>query len=98
MYFMVLNSDWPILFLMGAAGAIIKDVLKDNKISLPFIDGKEIYLGCIGGIIIGAFAGYFVDNDPVTAFLGGYAGSQIIQGLVISTVKTKEEKEKQLKI
>ena len=95
---MILNTEWPILFLCGAAGAIIKDILKDNKISLPFIKGKDIYLGCIGGIIIGGFAGYFVDNDPVTAFLGGYAGSQIIQGLVISTIKTKAERDKQLDI
>jgi ABC-type xylose transport system permease subunit len=95
---MTLATDWAILFICGAFGAIIKDILKDNKISIPFVKGKQIYLGCVGGIIIGGFAGYFVDNDPVTAFLGGYAGSQIIQGLVISTAKTKAEKEKELKI
>lgn len=70
------------LFLFGAAGALIKDVLKDNRLKLPEVRGNALYLGCLGGMLIGGFAGYFVDHDPVTAFLGGYAGTQVIQGLV----------------
>lgn len=81
---MNLIDGWPILMLCGASGALVKDILKDNKISVPSIKNGFLYLGCIGGIILGAFAGYLVDNDPVTAFLGGYAGSQIIQSLVSS--------------
>lgn len=70
--------------LAGAGGALIKDILKDNKITLPKVKKGVLYLGCLGGMIIGSMAGYLVDNDPVTAFLGGYAGSQIIQSLVTS--------------
>jgi hypothetical protein len=79
---MNLIDGWPILIVCGASGAIIKDILKDNKIKLPCFKDGFLYLGCIGGMIIGAFAGYLVDNDPVTAFLGGYAGTQIITSLV----------------
>lgn len=83
---MVINPDFPILFLCGAAGAFVKDTLKDNKLQIPHIKDGFLYLGCIGGMVLGAIAGYMVDNDPMTAFLGGYAGSQIIQSLVSSKV------------
>ena len=79
---MVLQPDYLSLFICGAIGAITKDVLKDNKIKLPEFKAGELYLGCIGGMILGAIAGYLVDNDPVTAFLGGYSGKQIIESLV----------------
>ena len=81
---MHIDADWFILSTAGAAGAFVKDILKDNKISIPHIEEGYLYLGCIGGIVIGAIAGYYVDNDPMTAFLGGYAGSQIITSLVSS--------------
>lgn len=83
---MVLNPDWPILILAGVAGAFVKDTLKDNKLAIPHVKDGFLYLGFVGGMVLGAFAGYVVDNDPVTAFLGGYAGSQIIQSLVSSGV------------
>ena len=79
---MVLNPDWPILLFCGVAGAFVKDTLKDNKIQMPHFKEGYLYLGCIGGMILGGMAGYAVDNDPMTAFLGGYAGSQVIQSLV----------------
>jgi len=79
---MILAENWPILFACGALGAFVKDVLKDNKVSLPYFKGGYLYLGCIGGMVVGALAGYLVDNDPVTAFLGGYAGSEIIKSLI----------------
>ena len=79
--------------MCGAGGAIVKDILKDNKVILPKINNGSLYLGCVGGIILGAIAGYLVDNDPVTAFLGGYAGSQILQGLVNSKTFTQKKNE-----
>lgn len=85
---MIIQPEWPILLLAGALGALTKDVLKDNKLSIPHIKDGFLYLGCIGGIILGAMAGYLVDNDPVTAFLGGYAGSEIIKNLVNGRVST----------
>lgn len=88
---MVLQPNYLTLFICGAVGAFTKDVLKDNKLSLPHIKDGYIYLGCIGGIIIGALAGYLVDNDPVTAFLGGYAGSEIIKSLVSTKISVDTE-------
>jgi hypothetical protein len=39
-------------------------------------------------MVIGAVAGYLVDNDPVTAFLGGFSGTQIISTLVHSKISS----------
>ena len=86
---MMLLKDWYILLLAGGAGAFVKDVLKDNRLRLPHYNKGYLYLGCVGGIIIGGFAGYVVDNDPVTAFLGGYAGYQIIESLINNKDKEK---------
>jgi len=74
--------DTLILIIAGATGAFAKDIIKDNKVLLPKIEDGSILLGFVGGIIIGAAAGYIVDNDPITAFLAGYTGSQIIENLL----------------
>jgi hypothetical protein len=86
--FVVYQPEYLILLASGATGALVKDILKDNKLSLPHVKGEYLYLGCIGGMILGALAGYFVDNDPVTAFLGGYAGTEIIKNLVNGKIAT----------
>ena len=71
-----------IFFLAGAGGALIKDIVKDNKLCLPKIEDGNILLGFFGGVIIGAGVGYVVDGNPLTAFLGGFTGSQIIESLI----------------
>lgn len=71
-----------ILFLAGCAGALAKDVFKDNKLIMPKFEEGTLILGFIGGVIIGGFAGYVVDQDPMTAFLGGFAGYQILEALM----------------
>lgn len=73
-----------ILYLLGigALGALVKEIIEDNKISLPKFCNGEMSLGIIGGLIIGGVAGYFVDGNPITAFLAGYAGKSMIENLV----------------
>lgn len=67
---------------MGILGSITKEILVDNKIVLPKKINGELCLGFLGGITIGGIAGYLVDGNPITAFLGGYAGKSIIETLV----------------
>lgn len=76
-----------LLILAGAIGAFVKDVVVDNKLTLPKYDNGSIALGFLGGVIIGASVGYLVDQNPTTAFFSGYAGSQILESLVISNKK-----------
>jgi hypothetical protein len=73
--------EFLILALSGAAGALVKDVVKDNKIVLPKFSEGCVLLGFVGGVIIGAAVGYLVDQNPTTAFLSGYAGSQMLVAL-----------------
>ena len=81
---MVLIDGWQTLLFCGALGAFIKDIFSDCGLQLPSINNGFLNLGFLGGVIIGAIAGYVVDNDPMTAFLGGYAGTQIISSLIIA--------------
>lgn len=90
--------DNLILLVMGALGALVKDIFKDNCLVLPKVKEGKFYMGFLGGIIIGAIAGYVVDNDPITAFLGGYTGYQIIETLISQrdeTIKLRKKEEKE---
>jgi len=71
------------LFLAGACGALVKEIISDNKIVLPKkIDG-ELALGFLGSCFVGGVAGYLVDGNPVTAGLAGYAGLSAIENLLL---------------
>lgn len=75
------------LALAGGIGAIVKDVVKDNKIQMPKYKDGSVVLGCLGGIIIGMCVGYLVDQNPTTAFFSGYAGTQMLESLVLKNGK-----------
>jgi len=79
-----------IFFLVGAAGALAKDIIEDGKITLPRKVNNSLILGSLGGIIIGGTAGVIADNNLITAFATGYAGTSAIQN-ILSTTKPKKE-------
>lgn len=70
-----------LLFLAGAGGALIKELITDAGLTLPTIKNGTLYLGFIGGILIGAFAGYAIDGSYLTAAMGGFSGTAVIQAL-----------------
>ena len=77
--------DLPILnLLIGAAGAFVKLLMDDDGIAVPNFKEGKLYLGGISGIIIGAVTGCIANNNPLSAFLGGYAGTGLISNLVKS--------------
>jgi hypothetical protein len=71
-----------ILLLAGAFGALAKDCVQDNAIILPKLEDGIFKLGFIGAILVGAFVGFVVDHDPLTAALGGYVGISIIDNIL----------------
>jgi hypothetical protein len=70
------------LFLAGGVGAFIKEILEDNCIVLPSVKNGILNLGFFGGLVIGAFAGYAIDGSYLTAAMGGFSGTAVIQALV----------------
>ena len=74
---------------MGVCGALVKEILEDNKLILPRRVDGELCLGFLGGLLVGGFAGFAVDGNPITAFLGGYAGKSIIETLITQNAMAK---------
>jgi len=71
-----------LLAVAGGLGALVKDVVKDNKLMMPKYENGTIALGFVGGVVIGMAVGYLVDQNPTTAFFGGYAGTQMLESLI----------------
>ena len=82
--------DLPILnFSVGAIGAFTKLIMEEDGIIIPNFKEGKLYLGGISGILIGAITGCIANNNPLSAFLGGFAGTSLISTLVVSGVKDK---------
>ena len=78
----LLILEYSIIFIAGLCGAFTSDILKDNCLELPKKIGGKFFLGSIGGLIIGRFAGLAIDGSILTAFMGGFVGKNIILNLV----------------
>ena len=68
----------------GAFGSLAKDIVSDGSLRLPHIKDGQLVLGFIGGMVVGAFVGYVVDNSLLMAVLSGYVGTSAIQHLLPS--------------
>jgi len=68
--------------LAGAIGALVKDIIENNKIQLPKKTNSEILLGTVGGMLIGAFVGYVIDKSILSAALSGFVGISAIEKLL----------------
>jgi hypothetical protein len=66
----------------GALGAFAKDLVSDNCVEFPKLKDGVFNLGFIGGMLIGAFVGYAVDHNPLTALLSGYVGISVLDNLL----------------
>ena len=75
---MLIYISYSSIFLAGACGAFLSDILNDNSLELPKkIDG-QLFLGFIGGMLIGGAAGLAIDGSLATAFMGGFTGKEIL--------------------
>lgn len=83
--------------MIGAAGALIKDIIEDGCIIMPkFTDGK-LFLGFFGGVLIGGVSGYLVNGTLITAFLAGYTGKSVIENVIIKAETAKPGKDQGIK-
>lgn len=74
------------LLLMGAIGAMVKDILEDGSLKLPSIVRGKLFLGFVGSVLIGAIVGYLVDHSPLMAFFAGYTGFSTLSNLMPTTL------------
>ena len=79
------------LFLAGAIGALVKDIVEDNTIELPKKLDSKFYLGFIGAMLVGGFVGWAVDHSLLVAALSGYAGISAIENLLFKKSNLKLE-------
>jgi UDP-3-O-acyl-N-acetylglucosamine deacetylase len=70
------------LLIAGGLGALAKDLVSDNKIVIPKLCDGVFDLGFLGGMFVGAFVGYAVDHNPLTALLSGYVGISILDNIL----------------
>jgi hypothetical protein len=78
----------------GALGALVKDSLLDGYFQLPYVKDKKLFLGFIGGALVGAFVGMVIDGSFLTAVLGGYTGVGVIQHLLPADTKAVKKQKK----
>lgn len=69
-------------WLVGAIGALVRDLVEDRALDLPRIVNGKIFLGFIAGMIIGAFVGYVTDQNLLVSALAGYTGVSVIERLL----------------
>lgn len=76
----------------GFIGAVIKDGIKDGALVLPYKSDGKLYLGFIGGGLVGSFVGLVFDGNFLTALVSGYMGTSILANLGQSNSQTKTQK------
>lgn len=66
------------VFLIGALGALIKDISDDDGLQLPSLKNGKFYLGFLGGCLIGGVAGLLSGDSFIGALSGGFMGYSLI--------------------
>lgn len=66
----------------GAFGALTHEVVNKNSIRLPRIENGEVLLGVIGGMLVGAFVGIYIDGSFLTSMLSGFTGFAVATKLL----------------
>lgn len=82
------------LFLVGALGALVRDITDDDGLQLPTITQGKFYLGFLGGTLLGGVAGLLSGDSFLGALTAGFAGYSVIitalSGKMITTPKKQE--------
>lgn len=89
------------IFLAGAAGALCKDIFKDNEIEMPHWNGGKLGLGFLGGMIIGGASSIYTDGSLLVAFTAGFTGVAMLQAILDGksrTIQLKAKRRKKKKI
>jgi len=91
-----MTESFMILFLAGAIGALVKDIVQDNSLQMPKKSNGSFFLGFLGGMITGGAAGALIDGNPMTAFLAGYSGTSMIENLLTKKLEIVNQKKEEI--
>ncbi len=83
-------SLW-VFAVTGAIGALIADMIKDGYLEMPKLEDDKFYPGFLGGLLIGACVGYFVDQTLLSAFAWGYIGKQGLDFIIRKAFPAREK-------
>lgn len=90
----ITTNELVMVAIAGAFGSLVKDILVDGCIQIPEIKEKKLYLGFIGGALIGSFVGMMIDGSFLTALMAGYTGTSVVSKLVVpTTIEVTKEKD-----
>ncbi len=74
--------DGVLSLIAGALGAFVHEMIHDNTISLPKISDGELYLGVLGGMIVGGIVGHYMDGSFIAALSSGFMGKSLLPSLL----------------
>lgn len=80
-------------FLYGALGALVKDIVRDGCLQMPYFRDTKMFLGFLGSVVVGGSVGIIVDTNYIVSFMGGYTGYSIIEEILNRIQISKEIKE-----
>lgn len=66
------------LFIIGAGGALIRDITDDDGLQLPSINQGKFYAGFFGGALVGGVAGLLSGDSFIGALTAGFMGYSVI--------------------
>ena len=85
--------DGCLLFVAGAVGSLVRQLVADNRLVLPRRLDGQILLGFVGGMVVGGFVGLVLDGSFVAAALSGYVGIEAIARLLPRSAPADNKKE-----
>jgi len=83
--------DIIIILLSGFIGGLAKDLVRGQVFLLPHKEGRKLYLGTLGNMMLGIITAFIVDGNPISAFSSALAAPYIIEEL-LATVKRRDVK------
>jgi xanthine/uracil/vitamin C permease (AzgA family) len=88
-----MTSELLHCLIAGGTGAIIKEIVIDNSLTLPNLKDGKFFLGFLGSALIGAFVGTVIDGSFVTSMMAGFTGLAAIENLILKKTPNEPIKE-----
>lgn len=75
----------------GALGGFAATYLQYGCLVLPSLSEGKLYLGFLGGIVLGALAGWYGNTSKTNAFMWGLGGTGALKALMQAVPQSQLE-------